>query len=86
MIFPPGLNVDDKNLLEPVCQLNQIVPLEKPRHISSGPVGPDLGIVKPVCGVIPEMLISISTRPNFHSFLGHLGDTYHTQSPEDTII
>jgi hypothetical protein len=48
--------VDDEDLLKQKCQLHQIIPFEGSWHLSSRPGSPNLGIVEPVRGVIPEML------------------------------
>lgn len=56
VIFPSLLDVNDEDLLNPEGQLCKIVELEKSGHLSRRPGRPDLGIVEPIDGVIPEVL------------------------------
>ncbi len=56
MVFPALLDVDDEYLLDPEGQLYKVVPFKRSGHLSRRPGGPDFGIVKPVNGVIPEVL------------------------------
>lgn len=40
IVLPPLLEVDSQKLLEIESQLNHVVPLERSRHLSGGPIGP----------------------------------------------
>jgi hypothetical protein len=42
MILPSLLDVNNKDLLEPECQLRQQIALHKATELSVGPVGPEL--------------------------------------------
>lgn len=40
IIRSPGLQVDDEQLLCPVCKLRQHIPFRKPLDLSVRPIGP----------------------------------------------
>ena len=56
MIFSSLLNVDDKDLLQPKRELDQVIPLEQPIHFSVGPVSPHVPQLEPVLGIVHEIL------------------------------
>lgn len=60
VVFPAVLNIDDDNLLDPECELCEIVPLHGSSHISCGKVGPELTEVEPVFGCDEDVLIKAS--------------------------
>jgi len=42
VVFPSLLNVDHDHLLQPKCELHQVVPLEKPTQLPSRPMSPQV--------------------------------------------
>lgn len=61
MIFPPLLNVDDHDLLEPKGVLSENVPFLQPAHLSIGPIGPEILEVKQVVRVNQNILLLLET-------------------------
>lgn len=77
VILPPLLDVDNNNLLDPECQLHKVIPLESSRHLARRPMGPQIPIVKPICGRAHDILPKPSARLTYskdHSeqLLGHI--------------
>ena len=61
MVFPPLLDVDDQDLLEPEGELDQIVPLHRPFQFSVWPIGPLLGHVEPMVMGVHNILSLVSS-------------------------
>lgn len=56
IVFPFFLDIEDKDLLQPKCELSEVVPFERPAEFAQRPVGPHLGEIQPVRTVIHEVL------------------------------
>ena len=56
MIFPPLLDIDDKDLLYPESKLDEIVPFRGSVHFSIWPASPHLLHVEPVFMSVHDVL------------------------------
>lgn len=56
VVLPPGLDIDDHDLLEPECVLYQRVPLSQPLDFPIGPVRPEFFEVEHVVRVHQQVL------------------------------
>lgn len=56
IVFPSFLDIENEDLLQPECELGQIIPFERATEFAHRPVGPHLGEIQPVRAVIHQVL------------------------------
>jgi len=87
VIFPAILNMEDKNLLEPKCQLCNIVYFEEACCLENGPIRPHLPEIHPVWSLVVEILPIPSSLAHLMQYYCPTAKyTYHAEHPENGVI
>ena len=56
VIFPPLFDIDDKDLLDPKAELNEVVPFHGPFYFSAGPMSPQIFHAHPMLVIVHDPL------------------------------
>lgn len=81
VVFPPLLDVDNEDLLNPERQLHEQIPLHLGCHLPRRPVRPDRLEAVPVVGVGPEVLSQSALL-----YRSVLLPTHHAISPKAAVV